>query len=350
MLKFLKIFFINIIILFFFIIIYELFFGGWFNAKNFGNLFLPLNKYEIISNLPYKADQPIIYSTDEFGFRSNFKKLDTIEILVVGGSTTEQKLIDDEKIWTKVLEKNTKKNVLNAGIGGQTSFGHVEMFSIRFNRLPNLKPNLIIYYLGINDAFFLLSKAQDTKNKKTPTNGRIFNSINRDKLLHDNKLKNIAQYIKNNSAAVQLYKFIKGNYISFKYKFNYMNKKTTKFETSSNNEIKINFNSINSNILKQYQYLYNKNLRILQNMATKNDAYPIFITQKISKNHWLNDYLKYINNLTLKYCINNNLYCIDMSQENNLKDDFFYDGVHLNPKGSEILGDYISQKIMNYKF
>jgi len=118
--KGLKIVTVNILFIFIILLIYELIYGNWFNSKNYGNLFLPLNKSLIIEKLPYQSNRPILYTTDKNGFRANKYDLNSIDILVVGGSTTEEKLIDDNYIWTKILEKKINLKILNAGIGGQT--------------------------------------------------------------------------------------------------------------------------------------------------------------------------------------------------------------------------------------
>ena len=134
--KILKIFIINIFILILGIIILEIIFGNWLKNSNYGSLLIPKKQINIIKSFPYNSNEIGIYSRDKDGFRANEYELENIEILIIGGSTTEEREVDDNKIWTKIFEKNLNTNlkVLNAGIGGQTSYGHKLMFNLWFNK------------------------------------------------------------------------------------------------------------------------------------------------------------------------------------------------------------------------
>lgn len=345
--KIIKVFFFNLLFIFLILVGYELIFGNWFNNKNFGNLFLPLNKNLIIKKLPYYSENPILYTTDKNGFRSNNHDLDSIEILIIGGSTTEEKLIDDKKIWTKILEKHINKNILNAGIGGQTSFGHVKIFDLWLSRYKSLKPDIILFYLGINDALYMIENIKSDNLDKL-SDGRIMNSIDRDNLIHINQFDKFYQFAKNNSALVQLYKLIKGNIISYKYKMNY-NKKLVTNNTRNNNTTGNINNFLNLPFSKNdkekfilYKKLYVNNLNKLLNKAIELDSKPIFITQIISSQHWLFEFLNEINVQTKLFCIDKKLKCIYLDENISLEEDDFYDGIHTNPSGSYKIGTFLS--------
>ena len=329
-----NIFFVLIILL-----LFELIFGNWLNNKNLGNLYIPINKKKIIYELPYKSDYPILYTTDKNGFRANKHDLKSIELLIIGGSTTEEKLTDDNKIWTKILEKNSKKIVLNAGIGGQTSFGHVKMFEIWFSKFDDLKPKYILFYIGINDALFMIEKIKSNNLEKL-TNGRIFNSINRDNLVHINYIDKFYQKFKNNSALYHLTNIIKGNYISYKYKINYGQTKFINTNSNKNEKLILSKNEIEMINIYGEKYIDNLN-RLLDNSNIINSK-PIFITQTISKDHWLYKYLLKINSFTKLFCKNKNLICIDLASEINLNSNDFYDGIHTNPVGSEKIATFLT--------
>jgi len=342
--KILKIFFYNILFILIILLIYEFLFGNWFTNKNFGNLFLPLNKSLIVNKLPYETNDPVIYTTDSNGFRNNKHDLKSIEILVIGGSTTEEKIIDDNKIWTRILEINTNKKVLNAGIGGQTSFGHVKMFDIWFSRFKDLKPNYTLFYIGINDALFMIENIT-LKNYDNFIDKRVMNSIDRDSLVHVNKIDRIHQYIKNNSALIQLFKFIKGNLIAYKYKINY----NLDF-TISNKDIskkKFILSDKDKKKITIYKKFYIDNLYKLLEKTRNINSQPIFITQSISSKHWLNEFLIEINNYTKNFCLEKKLKCIYLADDLNLNDTDFYDGIHTNPTGSEKIGVFLSNYFNN---
>ena len=341
-----KIIFINFLILFIGIFIIELIFGNWFNNKNLSNLLLSIDKHRIISNLPYKSDKPALYTTDSNGFRANVHELSKIDILVVGGSTTEQKLVDDKLIWTQILEKNLVSHdlsyTLNAGIGGQTSFGHVKIFDLWLSRFEELNPKIIIFYIGINDALFMIENINDNIDYDK---GRFMSNKNRDFLKIENTFENYFQFLKNNSAILLFFKMINGNLITLKYNFGYF-KKPSFFETSVKTtdtiELKVD-NKQMINYLKKYQ----NNLIELSKIAINLKAVPIFVTQNVSSNHWIKKYLSIINNETTNYCKSTKLTCFDLANELFLSDEDFYDGIHNNPTGSKKIADYLYKKIKN---
>ena len=124
----LKIFGYNILILIIGIVLIEIFFGKWIYKSNYGSLLIPNYSISEIKQPYYDNDKVYIHSWDKNGFRANNYDLNEIDILVIGGSTTAEKFIDDSHIWTKVFERQIVKKkdlkVLNAGIGGQTIYGH----------------------------------------------------------------------------------------------------------------------------------------------------------------------------------------------------------------------------------
>ena len=342
--KLLKIIFYNFLFIFIILLVYELIFGNWFSNRNYGNLFLPLNKSLIIDKLPYQSNYSILYSTDKNGFRANKYDLSSIDILVVGGSTTEEKLIDDNDLWTKVLEKQINKKILNAGIGGQTSFGHVKMFDLWFSRFENLRPKNILFYIGINDALFMIENINSNRLDEL-SDSRIMNSIDRDNLIPINKIDRFYQYIKNNSGLIQLFRFIKGNLISYKYKINY----NPVYVKNNNVDKYVNLNLTieQKNKISLYKQYYLNNLEKIFIKTKKINSNPIFITQIISSEHWLYDYLKEINSYTKIFCKTKNIKCIYLSDNIFLKEDDFYDGIHTNPHGSKKIGLFLSSYLNN---
>jgi lysophospholipase L1-like esterase len=197
--KFIKIFLINFTIFLCLIIIIELIFGGWFSDRN------KLNNLGILRDaklqFPLKGLYPdstgyVNYTHDKFGLRgkNSFNDPGKIDILTVGGSTTDQRYIDDSKTWQEVLEtvfkKNNKNFILsNAGVDGQSTFGHIKDFEIWFPGIPNLKPKYILFYIGTNDFFRFSDNPKFEK--------------------YDGK-KSLISTIKNNSCFVNLYRKIRG--------------------------------------------------------------------------------------------------------------------------------------------
>ena len=112
--------------------------GGFFEGMFFGKHFI---------------------SSDEKGYRTN-KKIDyvnknenTLRIVTVGASTTEQGITDDDKTWSSLLGANleevTDKNieVINTGVAGLRAVHHY----ITLKRIKKYKPDVVIFMMGIND-------------------------------------------------------------------------------------------------------------------------------------------------------------------------------------------------------
>ena len=335
-----KIVFFNFITFFFGLVFLELVFGSWIKKTNKGSLLIPKNQINIIDNFPYKSEQIGIYSRDENGFRANVYDLSEVDILIMGGSTTEEREVDDSFIWTKFFEKNLNHNfkVLNAGIGGQTSYGHHLMFDLWFSDLEELNPKYILIYIGINDALNLLESMNYNFFEQE---GRVINNKNKDLLKYVKNSDRIIQYIKNNSILHQLYLIIRGNLLSRKYKVSY-NQNIT-FHTP-HVIVKPGNATLDKKMLSSFETFYFKNLFSIYKKGNIYNAEIILITQGVASDHWITPYLKKVNSLTLKYCRENKKICFNLSKYiNNFseRNNLFYDGIHTSPTGS----DYIGRKI-----
>ena len=103
----------------------------------------------------------VIYNRDKYGFRDRYKDLKNIDVLVLGGSTTDERWLKDEDTWINQLEKKLEKfnkkdiDIVNSGIDGQSTFGHVWNFNNWYKKLNTLSPKYIIFYIGINDQLYL---------------------------------------------------------------------------------------------------------------------------------------------------------------------------------------------------
>jgi len=140
------------------VLLVELIFGGWFNPLNrLKNLNIPRNtvmRYDV-STL-YPRNSLITYTRDQYGLRGVYPSPDSIDILTVGGSSTDQSMVSDEETWQAVLQNEFHKNnqplsVVNAGRNGQSTIGHIKCFELWFPVIPNFKPKYILFYIGEND-------------------------------------------------------------------------------------------------------------------------------------------------------------------------------------------------------
>jgi len=158
--RILTIFSVNILLLGAGLVIIELIFGAWFDTSNLNRLNLLKDcvlQFDV-SHL-YNDPEPIIqYSRDKYGLRGTYDRPSSIDILTVGGSTTDQRYIRDGETWQDVLQKQfarTGKTVIvaNAGVDGQSTYGHIKNFEWWFPHIPGLRPAYILFYVGLNDFY-----------------------------------------------------------------------------------------------------------------------------------------------------------------------------------------------------
>lgn len=155
---FINIVLVNLLIFILGIVVLELVFGDWFGSPD-------LNKLNIVRSTKLKYDVRqlydyphsfITYTRDNNGLRGSFKNPEEIDILTVGGSTTNLKYINDGETWQDIIQnkfKETGKDVVlaNAGIEGASTISHIKSFDWWFPAIPGLNPEYIIFYVGIND-------------------------------------------------------------------------------------------------------------------------------------------------------------------------------------------------------
>jgi len=357
-----KVLFINLIILIIGILSLEIFFGKWLSKEKYFCSYLLCDKeYKFKHNL-FGKDYKGIYSKNSDGLRGEFKDNSNIKILVLGGSTTDQRYLSDNDTWTHQLQthfENMNKNlkIANAGIDGQSTIGHIWNFKNWFINIKNLKPEIIIFYIGINDLLAREKSHYDFEKNKFGLNKLYFK-----------------QLVKNNSAIYYLINTIYSNKKEKEIILNF-NKKVT--NTNFNYNIK---SSITKDNLEIYEKKYlDKDLKLrletLIDETYKYGAIPIFITQQTRR--WLkrNEYIygvssnskdiklkidnkkfkinsadiglleKKFSSYIVEFCKIKKLFCIDGFEFFELNIEDTYDLMHLNSKGSKKIAKIIFNKI-----
>lgn len=123
------------------------------------------NKIVLRVNVKYKIhdtgipvlEKDIVHSKNSLGFRGPEPPKDPgkyFKIFTVGGSTTENGLLQDGKTWTDCLGRKLDSSfksvwLNNAGLAGHSSFGHLVLLQ---DYLVKLKPNMIVMLVGCNDV------------------------------------------------------------------------------------------------------------------------------------------------------------------------------------------------------
>jgi hypothetical protein len=177
----------------------ELIFGNWVRADALNRLHLiRARAYDFSVRDLYAAPfDSIHYTRDRFGLRGQFHHPHEIDILTVGGSTTDQRYIADGSTWQDVIQnafaREGKEVVVgNAGVDGQTTVGHLRDFEWWFPEVPGLAPEYILFYVGGNDFH-------------VPSGGLG------DRTVDGGPMPELRERFANNSALCCLYRSLEGN-------------------------------------------------------------------------------------------------------------------------------------------
>ena len=129
-------------------------------------------KANIVRNLTFDYDisdlydsnlKTVRYFRNQYGLRDDCNDPSEIKILTVGGSTTDQRYVHLQSTYQKILQNRIEEKigkpvcVSNAGVSGHSTFGHIFALENWFPLIPNLAPDYVILYVGINDADFTRS-------------------------------------------------------------------------------------------------------------------------------------------------------------------------------------------------
>ncbi|MBX7206161.1 MAG: hypothetical protein K1X81_12125 [Bacteroidia bacterium] len=321
----------------------ELIFGDWLHQN-------PLHELNIIRNQQLKVNLnnlyphptgTITYSRDRYGLRGTaFNNPSRIDVLTVGGSTTDQRYIDDQHTWQMQLEQRFAKNgypliFSNAGIDGHSTIANVQSTQKWFNHIPGLRPKYILFYTGINDFCI------------TPGHAR-------DKLL--------LNPILHRSALYQLYKKLYGLYAAQRLKL--LHKKTNLTQLPYTTQPLITDSLQYKRLSQKYRSAYAERLVQLIQYAKQIGATAIFVTQPVGYYHitsqgrvnGVNETLYYdvpingvdyyhlkqlLDDTCRKVAAQYNLPYIDVNRLAPFNPEDFYDYVHPNPTGTRKLAEVL---------
>ena len=129
-----KILIVNFLVFLISITIIEIFFGYWFSAENFGPY---MREHRLKKNSVYlnynNQTYHFIYKRNYHGFRGENLDPSKIQAVIIGGSTADERYKPEEFTITENLntllqEKDYNFKIINAGIEGQSTVGHIYNF------------------------------------------------------------------------------------------------------------------------------------------------------------------------------------------------------------------------------
>ncbi len=329
---FLKIIIINFFIFLTFVLIIEIIFGSWLKNNFSYRLSSERNIYRVykFSFLNYEGES--VYKRDSNGFRFNEKYIvpKNVDVIFSGGSTTNQKFLNFKDTIVGNLDKNFDEvKIINAGIDGLSIKGHINSFNYWFNKIDNLSPKFYIFYIGVNDRHLL-------KEIDKPI----------DELQESNFKGNLREFLESNSFFYKQFRYLKAvMYLKFNLErgVNIVNQKSVVYAERANKKFlqyKIfeEKNLLNKNFSQKYSEL----LSLLTKKVLENNAKPIYITQ--NSGYGISQELYSAAETVMKHCADFNLSCINLAKDLDLNYEDFYDELHLNPKGSKKVSDFLTKR------
>ena len=294
----------------------------------------------------YQSNNPIIsYSRNMYGLRTKNFTPNGIEVLAVGGSTTDQRYIDDQEEWVSIFEAQTGLRSANAGVDGQSTYGHIKNFEKWFNKIPNLSPKYIIFYVGLND----FSKDEGYKYDRLS-----LPEISKDFL-----------YYWNTSHLEYLRKLLDGIYQARKAQIGHGAVDLSTVELTSFGLID---KSLYKSLMEKKIQSYRSRLIRLASESQSMGAIPVFVTQSTAEEvffakkgkafSFISDAYsvqingidrvnmrRILNQATMDICDDLLVkMCIDLAKELKFNLSDFYDKGHNTPSGAEKIGRYLASK------
>lgn len=316
----------------------ELMFGHWFRPDPMAELRI-LRNYEArydASQL-YPTREQVHYKRDAYGFRGSYPSLDKIDVLTLGGSTTDQKYITEGQTWQDAMARESGLKVVNAGVDGQSSYGHVRAFQSWFPHVPGLKTRYFLFYVGYNDLF-------------------VEPGWNTDRVRGDSWV----EQLKSRSALVQLVNTLSGWARARQTQIGHGACRLLPQDCDSEPLLKGDFKELFAKRLKAYR----ANLEQLVAESKKLGATPVFVTQTcrwyklqdgklIGNKQTLHIDGHTLNGVDVYYLLDalNDVarsvpgaVVIDVARDLPFTDDDFYDLAHNTPGGAEKLGRFLAAR------
>jgi len=356
--KFLKVIFQNILFLLILISFFELILGDWFKNHSWGDSLrserLKKKNYSVeFNDKKYK----FTYLKNSLGFRGNETSPEKLKIIMIGGSTTNQRFTPEENTIVGALNKLFQKEgedieIFNGGVDGQSTIGHINNFSKWFTSIENFNPEVIIYYIGINDRLYY----NYDPNPENFDYGTFKTQHAFDNMMKSSSRDRILDYIKNNSFIMQKGKIIQNKYFNskikkadlskFKVTYNLEHGYSENFYTQQDMDKKFDINDLRKNN-KIYYDSFLKRLEYLTKLTKNIGAKPIFVNQVMNDGQ-LSEKLFFTNYIIRDFCLKNNIKFVDLAKNIVLDKFDFYDEFHTTPSGSKKIAEYIYPHLLKY--
>lgn len=330
----------------------ELIFGSWIWGPAYSVLNIPRNtvRHFDVSQL-YRRDGPITYTRDRHGLRGAYPVPDAIDILVMGGSTTDEIYISDGETWVDQLrqafaEAGQPLVIVNAAIDGQSTVGHLRAIDLWFPNIPGLRARYVLIYVGINDMAVNETAVTQYDEMKSPE-----------------PLRRFRHYLMNNSVSYNRFRQLRGAFAAERMRFVHGARDTARMAWQP-----VTFfvdDAALARALEPRLEAFAGRLRALAGkIKGEMKAEPVFVSQErgdhklVDGKLWVRAEkgaaapsdeayrtLAHFNRTTLRVCADLKLVCVDLAGGIAYEDGDFYDAIHTTPAGSRRIGRFLHQRL-----
>jgi len=324
----------------------ELVFGSWIRDNRIQQLNLITDRFYLhdVSSLYDNGGRPVEYRRDRYGLRGAYEDPASIDVLTVGGSTTDQKYVGEGETWQDVLRDRFARDgrmvsVVNAGVDGHSTIGHLRSFDWWFPSIPGLAPHYVLFYVGINDVHVESQREYDR--------------------LAQPDTRTALDWIRERSGLYYMYRTLRGIWLA---------------EQKQVGHRRVDFGTVTwvdaplrrGHALRSAdrRRAYANRLKRLARLTRELGAEPVFVTQTLMSSREVdgrlvgvegvgsngldaNIILGLFNATTLQVCREVRAICVDLARE--LRPEFddadFYDFSHTTPRGAAKIGAYLYRSL-----
>jgi hypothetical protein len=325
------------------IVIVELIFGNWIFGPHLG--YLTITRDVVIHRDLNPVDPGAgigTYTRDRLGLRGDYGgDPANIDMLVMGGSTTNELYVSDEKTWVAQLDKllaegGYKLKAVNAGVDGHSSIANIRSFQVWLPEIPRLHPKYFMFYIGINEP--------------------IADALEGYELLEEKHFwPKVIRTFKNNSAINNLYRIVRGYIRARQVRIVHERDDLTLKRMVAHGTLDAEREKRVGATWKPQLVAYEARAHKLAQLVHEWHATPIFVTQLRGDYRLNGDEVvglhegsidqamiqRLFNDVTLRVCREEKGICIDLEREIKIEDGDFYDSAHVVASGSRKVAEVI---------
>ena len=304
----------------------------------------------------------VVHKKNSIGFRGEDPPkdfLDRFTIITVGGSTTECFNLSEGSTWPDLLGKRLEINfdklwINNAGLSGQSTFGHVILME---DYIAKLQPTIALFLIGSNDRTTFQTNKYDQYFLRQGINTQSFKSFIR------TLAGSMSNYSEVFAVTYNLYRYMKARSANL----DFLPSELTNMEIADLSEE--DKKNIRHRFLNYNYEPFRERLGKIVQISRNNNIEPIFVTQpflpgkavddikiidlaKIKtqdmNGELLSESYEVLYDIMRKFGEKEGVLVIDLAREMPKSSSYYYDLIHYTNKGADKVSELIYKELCPY--